>query len=232
MDTLILVLDLCGTFVFATSGAKAAKNHDLDLFGVLVLAFAAATAGGVVRDVVLGATPPASIGDSRYIAVSIVAGLLIFVREQVCEVFRQPVLLLDAAGLGIFVVAGTMKSLQYGLEPIAAVLLGVISGVGGGMLRDMLVSQVPSVLRGELYAAAALIAATIVVLGDATGAPAAVTAIVAAASCLVIRMLAIRNGWNLPRGGLANNMRWVRQDRAAGANIPRGPAQDGMPQNS
>lgn len=199
MDSLILVLDLCGTFVFALSGGKAAKNHDLDLFGVLVLSFAAATAGGITRDLMLGITPPASIADPRYIAVSIVAGLIIFTRHSFCDSFRSPVQILDAVGLGTFAVAGTMKALEFRLEPVAAILLGVLSGIGGGVLRDVLVNEIPSVLRGELYAVAALVAAVIVVIGHVVDAPAGITAVLASITCVALRLLAMRNGWNLPR---------------------------------
>src|SRR5690606_27711136 len=136
-----------------------------DLFGVLVLSFAASTSGGITRDVLIGAVPPAALVDWRYLAVSAVAGLLTFYRFSITERFHHPVLFFDAAGLALFAVTGAMKALSFGLAPITCVLLGMLTGIGGGMARDILVAQVPVVLRSELYAVAALAGAAVVVAG-------------------------------------------------------------------
>jgi uncharacterized membrane protein YeiH len=197
----VTLLDFIGTFAFAISGGLVAVRHRLDLFGVLVLSFAAATAGGLVRDVLLGATPPTSIVDWRYLAVSILAGLLTFYRHQQVERMRNPVQLFDAVGLALFAVLGAGKALAAGLGPVGAVMLGVLTGIGGGITRDVLVAEVPHVLRRELYAVAALAGAVVVVAGDAFGLPSAPVAVVGAVLCFTVRWLAIRRGWRLPVSG-------------------------------
>jgi uncharacterized membrane protein YeiH len=194
----ITLLDFIGTFAFAISGALVAVRHRLDLFGVLVLSFAAATAGGIVRDVLLGATPPTSIVDWRYLAVSMLAGLLTFYRYAQVERMRNPVQLFDAVGLALFAVLGANKALVAGLGPVGAIMLGVLTGIGGGIARDVLVAEVPHVLRRELYAVAALAGAAVVVVGDAFTLPPAPVAVVGAVLCFTVRWLAIRRGWRLP----------------------------------
>lgn len=194
----VLALDLVGTFAFAISGAMAGVRKQLDLFGVLVLSFAAATAGGIVRDTVIGATPPAALADWRYLAVSVLAGLVTFHAHERVERLRNPVQLTDAVGLGLFAVTGAAKALDHGLGPSGAILLGMLSGIGGGIVRDMLVAEIPGVLRRELYAVAALLGAACVVLGAALGWPRAPTAVAGALACFALRYLAIRRGWQLP----------------------------------
>ncbi len=197
----VTLLDFIGTFAFAISGALVATRHRLDLFGVLVLSFAAATAGGILRDLVLGATPPVSMVDWRYLAVSTLAGLLTFYRHAQVERMRNPVQLFDAAGLGLFAVIGADKALTAGLGPVGAVMLGILSGVGGGIARDVLVAKIPSVLRRELYAVAALVGALVVVVGHALALPGAPVAMVGAGLCFALRWMAIRRGWRLPVAG-------------------------------
>ncbi|MCC6440495.1 MAG: trimeric intracellular cation channel family protein [Rhodanobacteraceae bacterium] len=196
--SLVSLLDFAGTFAFAISGALVAVRHRLDLFGVLVLAFAAAAAGGILRDIALGATPPVALVDWRYAAVSIAAGLLTFFRHAQVERMRNPVQLFDAVGLGLFAVLGTSKALQAGLGPLGAIMLGILTGVGGGVVRDVLVAQIPGVLKRELYAVAALLGAVVVVAGDRADLPPAPVAIVGAVLCFILRWLAIRRGWRLP----------------------------------
>lgn len=198
---LVLALDLVGTFAFAISGATAGVRKRLDLFGVLVLAFAAATAGGIARDALIGATPPAALADWRYLVVSMIAGLATFYFSGLIERLRHPVQLFDAIGLGLFAVSGAGKALAFGLGPSGAVLLGIVSGIGGGIARDVLVVEVPAVLRRELYAVAALLGASCVVIGNALGLPAAPTAIAGAIACIALRLLAVHRGWQLPTAG-------------------------------
>ena len=196
----ITLIDFIGTFAFAISGALVATRNRLDLFGVLVLSFAAATAGGIVRDLVLGVMP-ASLVDWRYVAVSTLAGLLTFYRNTQVERMLNPVQLFDAAGLGLFAVLGADKALTAGLGPVGAVMLGVLSGVGGGIARDVLVAQVPSVLRRELYAVAALAGALVLVIGRRLDLPPVPVAVVGAGLCFALRWMAIRRGWRLPVSG-------------------------------
>lgn len=200
-DFLLLLADLIGTFVFALSGATVATRRQLDLFGVLVLSFAASSAGGICRDVLIGATPPAALRDWRYLAVAMSAGLITFFWAPLIERMKTPVRMFDAAGLGLFAVAGAQKALDYGLNPVMAALLGMLTGIGGGMLRDVLLAEVPMVLRADLYAIAALAGATVVVAGDAMGLPSAAVMFTGAVLCFVLRMLAVRRGWHLPVAG-------------------------------
>lgn len=198
METLPLVLDLAGTFVFALSGALAGVKRKLDLFGVLVLSFAAANAGGITRDVLIGAVPPAAISDWRYLVVSLVAGLITFYLSPAIVRLWSPVLLFDAAGLALFAVAGAQKSLDYGLNPVMATSLGMLTGIGGGMMRDVLLAEIPAMLRSELYAVAALAGAGVVVIGHLLQLPAVPIAIAGVALCFGLRVMAIRHGWQLP----------------------------------
>ncbi len=195
---LLPAFDLAGTFVFALSGALAAVRRRLDLFGVLVLAFAAATCGGIVRDLLIGAVPPAAISDWRYLAVSMVAGIVTFAFPPLINRMRNAVLLFDAAGLALFCVAGAQKALGFGLDPLMAALLGMLTGIGGGMARDMLLSNIPVVLRAEVYAVAALAGAGVVVLGDVLQFNSAVSACTGAGLCFTLRVAAMRYGWHLP----------------------------------
>jgi uncharacterized membrane protein YeiH len=198
LKTLVLTLDLVGTFVFALSGATAGVKRRLDIFGVLVLSFVAANSGGIVRDLLIGATPPAAISDWRYLVVSVAAGVLIFFWYPKVRHLRNPVLVFDGAGLALFCVAGAQKALVYGLAPWMAALLGMLTGVGGGVARDVLLSQVPAVLRAEVYAVAALAGAGVVVIGHVLGLPSAPMASAGAILCFALRMAAIRYDWHLP----------------------------------
>jgi uncharacterized membrane protein YeiH len=198
MHALVLALDLFGTFVFALSGAMAGVRHRLDIFGVLVVSFAAATAGGITRDVLIGAVPPASVADWRYIVVPLFAGLATFRWHRVIRRLRSPVLVFDAAGLSVFAVSGALKALAFGINPLAAVLLGMLTGIGGGMVRDILVAEVPTVLRAEVYAVAALAGAAVVIGGHLLHVPSTPAAVVGAVLCFGLRLGAIRRGWELP----------------------------------
>lgn len=200
--TLILVLDLCGTFAFAISGAMAGIRRRLDVFGLLVVAFAASSFGGIGRDVLIGATPPAALVDWRYLAVSLAAGLMAFFWSSAFERLRNPVRLLDAIGLAFFAVSGTQKALAFNLSPLMAALLGMLTGIGGGIARDVLLTEIPSVLRSDLYAVAALLGAAIVAGGSLLHFPTLLTAVCGGIVCFGLRMMAIRWGWHLPLAGL------------------------------
>lgn len=197
-SALVYALDLAGTFVFALSGAVAGVRNRLDLFGVLVLSFAAANTGGITRDLLIGAVPPGAVSDWSYLAVSVLAGLLTFFFPSRIRREWSPVLLLDAAGLALFAVTGASKALAHGLDPVMATLMGMLTGIGGGMARDLLLVQVPAVLRADLYAVAALAGAAVVVTAAVLQLPAAPSAVVGAGLCFALRVLAIRNRWQLP----------------------------------
>ncbi|HLU60912.1 MAG TPA: trimeric intracellular cation channel family protein [Gammaproteobacteria bacterium] len=198
MSAFLLILDLAGTFVFAISGATIGVRRRLDLFGVLVLSFAASTAGGVARDLLIGAVPPVALIDWRYLAASAAAGLITFYRFQLVDRLEQPVLISDAAGLSLFAVTGALKALSFGLGPVSCILLGMLTGIGGGMLRDILVARIPMVLRAELYAIAALVGAGVTVIGVHLELPRVPVIVAGALSCFTLRFMAIRYGWRLP----------------------------------
>ena len=203
MDKLPIVLDLTGTFVFALSGALAGTKRGLDLFGVMVLSFAAGNSGGITRDLLIGAVPPGAVGDWRYLGVSLVAGLVTFYFSPVIVRMSNAVLVFDAAGLALFAVAGSSKALSFGLNPVMATVLGMVTGIGGGMVRDVLLAEIPIVLRADLYAVAALAAAAIVVVGHVFELPVAPVTAVALISCFLLRLMAIKRGWRLPVAKLA-----------------------------
>ena len=198
-SVLLTVLDLVGIFVFAISGGLVAVRKELDIFGVLVLAGTTGLGGGFLRDVLIGDVPPAALADWRYLLVPVAAGLVTFWfhptlgrRERLVNVF-------DAAGLALFCVVGALKALDYGLGPVPAALMGMLTAIGGGILRDLLAGRVPVVLRGELYATPALLGAAIAVVGVGAGVDPSLVAVPAALVCLVWRLLAMRRGWNAPR---------------------------------
>jgi uncharacterized membrane protein YeiH len=196
---LLTALDLVGTFVFGLSGAVAAAKRGLDVFGILVLSVVAATTGGIIRDVLIGAIPPATLVDWRYLAISLAAGILTFYRLTVIDRLQSPVQLFDAAGLAIFAVSGAQKALAYGLDPPMAALLGMLTGIGGGMARDIMLTEIPTVLRAELYAVAALAGAVVVVVGESFNLPSTATTLAGVVICLGLRLGSIYRGWHLPK---------------------------------
>jgi uncharacterized membrane protein YeiH len=205
-----LVLDLCGTFVFALSGAAAGIKQKFDLFGVLVLSFVAANFGGIIRDLLIGAVPPPGIADWRYIAVPALAGLAAFFWSELLDRIRGAVQIFDAAGLALFAVAGAEKALNFHLGPVTAVLLGMLTGIGGGMVRDVLSAEVPSVFRGNIYAVAALIGAAVVVVGRMLNFPSTADTLAGAVICFGLRYFAVRRSWQLP---IAGERRWTAKPR-------------------
>ena len=197
---LLLALDLTGTFAFALNGSLTAlRMARLDIVGVVALGMITALGGGIIRDVLLDSLPPATFSDWRYLAVAAGGGLITFVFGRRLERLNMPITVLDAVGLSLFAVTGASKATVLGLGPAQAVILGTITGVGGGTLRDVLVQRIPAVLRSELYAIPALVGAAITVLGSQLlGGYRPATAIGAAAVCFGIRMLGVRFGLNAP----------------------------------
>ncbi len=196
--SLLLILDLIGTFVFAISGASVGIARRLDLFGTLVLSFVAGNIGGVTRDILIGSVPPAAISDVRYFLVSLLAGGVTFYWSPAINRLRTVVLMFDAAGLALFAVSGAQKALAFGLNPVMAALLGMLTGIGGGMARDLLVAEIPTVLRADIYAVAALAGAAVVVIGEQFHVAPIVTTTAGALLCFVLRVIAIYRDWNLP----------------------------------
>ena len=198
----LVTLDLVGIFVFAISGALVGVRKDLDVFGVLVLGGTTGLGGGFLRDVLIGATPPAALADWRYLLVAVVAGLVTFCFHGALGRMERQVSVFDAFGLSLFCVAGALKALDYGLGPIPAALMGMVTGIGGGMVRDVLAGRVPVVFRGELYAIPALAGGGVAVVGERADLPVAAVAVTGALVCLVWRLLALWRDWQapMPRG--------------------------------
>ncbi|BBE35932.1 trimeric intracellular cation channel family protein [Sphingosinicella microcystinivorans] len=200
LGPVVLWADLAGIFVSALGGALLAVRHKLDVFGVFVLAIVTGLAGGMARDVLIGATPVAALANTLYLPSALAAGAVVFFGHRVIERASQPVMLFDAMALGFFAVAGARKALTYGIDPLPAVLLGVLTAVGGGALRDVLLAEVPRVLKvGELYALAAMLGATIVVAGDALNLPSTLVGIAGALGTFALRMVSVRFGLTAPR---------------------------------
>ena len=194
----MLVLDGIGTLAFALSGGLLGVRKGFDLFGVLFLAVVAAVAGGMTRDVLIGATPPVAITEMRYFAIAAGGGLITFHWAPQVAQWRRGVLLLDAVGLALFAVVGTQRAIAYGIHPAMAPLIGMLTGIGGGMLRDVLASATPFVLRGELYAFAALAGGAVVATGHVVDGPRTLVALLGAAVCLFLRLMAMYRGWHAP----------------------------------
>ncbi len=196
---LFTFLDLAGTFAFAISGAVAARNRGLDWFGVCAIAFAVACGGGVLRDLCIGAVPPAGIADWRYLAVAMAAASMALAADAVVVRLAQPVVLFDSIGLGLFAVTGAQKALAFGQNAEVAILLGMVTAVGGGVVRDVLLNRVPVILRREIYASAALLAAAVEVAGERLGWQSSARTWTALAVCFALRYLSVHYRWHLPR---------------------------------
>jgi uncharacterized membrane protein YeiH len=199
-NKLLLSVDLAGTFLFAVEGALIALPKNLDLLGVLVLAFSTALVGGIIRDVLIGASPPASLRDWRYATTAFAGGAIVFFLHPYIRAIPGAVILtLDAAALALFAVAGTEKALLYKMHPFIAVLLGAVTAVGGGTVRDVLLAQIPNVLRSDIYATAALAGALVMVAATRLKMRPALAAVSGGSVCFLLRIISVWQRWNLPR---------------------------------
>jgi uncharacterized membrane protein YeiH len=195
-----IAADIAGTMVFAVEGAMAAVNGNLDLLGIVVLAFCTALGGGIIRDILLGALPPASLRDWRYPTIVFTGAVLVFfLHHFVRAIPVTAIQVLDAAGLAIFAVAGTMKAMQHRMNLRVAVMLGTITGVGGGTIRDVLLNQVPTVLRFEVYATAALVGSVCLIAARKLRFSSKTAAALGAVTCFLLRVISLWKHWNLPR---------------------------------
>lgn len=199
-DFLLLLIDLLGVFVFAVEGAMAGIRAELDLLGVLVVSFATALGGGMIRDVLIGAIPPNSVRDWRYPATAFLGGTAVFFFYQFFqEIPSQLMITLDAMGLALCAIAGAGKAIEFGINPMLSILMGAVTGVGGGTIRDILLNRVPGVLQSDVYAAAALAGALVVVIGLKLKIPRGAVMTAGAAVCFALRMVAVWRHWNLPK---------------------------------
>src|SRR2546428_6966476 len=193
-----LILNLVGTFAFGLSGVIMAVRKKMDLFGVLVISVATGLGGGIMRDIILGHVPPTTLVDWRYLAAAGVAGLLVFFDFRQIVKWSRFVTAFDAAGLAIFTVTGTTIALAAQLNPVPAALLGMLTGIGGGALRDILAAEVPLVLRSEVYAVASLLGAIMITLANQTGVLGTPAEILSALATFVLPMVYSWRGWKIP----------------------------------
>jgi len=199
---LVVGADVAATVLFALEGAIASIAVRLDLFGVLTVAFATALGGGITRDAVVGATPVRALRFKRYPVAAFAAGLAVFVfASEAREIPEWLIVTLDAAGLGLFAVAGAKVGLDRDLNGVSATMLGVLTAIGGGVIQALLLGEVPPVLREHIYASAALVGAALTVFGIRRGGDPARLMALGALACFALRMLAYWQDWNLPTIG-------------------------------
>lgn len=192
------VLDWVGTLVFALSGGLLGVKKQFDLFGVLFLSFVVSVAGGMMRDILIGAVPPAAITEIHYFSIAICGGIITFFWASRVARYQRLILLLDAVGLGLFAVLGAKKAIDHGIHPVMAAVMGMLTGIGGGMTRDVLAGDIPFVLRSDIYAVAALAAGATVSLGHALGVAPTSAILTGAGACIFLRVMAIYRGWRAP----------------------------------
>lgn len=197
---LSVLVDLVASFLFAVEGATAAVSGGLDFFGLLVLAFSTALVGGVVRDLLIGAVPPQAIRDWRYSAAAFTGAFAVFFLHRYLQLVPFKVMTsLDAACLALFAVAGTEKALAYQIHPFIATLMGTITAVGGGTVRDVLLAQIPRVLHADVYATAAMAGSTVMVVSRKLGLRPVPSAVLGGLVCFGLRMVSVWQHWSLPR---------------------------------
>lgn len=197
---MLLAFDLIGTFVFASSGAFLARKVRLDLFGAFVLSLAAGTAGGVIRDILVGFTPPVALTEWRYAVVAAIATAAVALKGEFLETrLNRPITVFDAFGLGLFATTGTWRALDGSLPVVTALFIGVVTAVGGGVVRDMLVARVPVVLRREIYALAAAVGSALVIAAHVMEIDRAVGGVAAVGVTASLRLLAAYKAWSLPK---------------------------------
>ncbi|SHJ77222.1 Uncharacterized membrane protein YeiH [Malonomonas rubra DSM 5091] len=196
---LLYLLDLIGTIAFAASGALAGVRRGMDLFGVLVLGMVTAIGGGTLRDLLLGDLPPFCLRNETYLWLPVATALLVFISHRFLPKIEQPLLYLDAVGLGTFVVIGTGKAIAFQTGPLGAVLMGVMTGTAGGVIRDVLSNEIPLIMRREIYASACILGGGLLVMLRHLGMTENLSLLLSATSVILLRLMAIRYNWSLPK---------------------------------
>ncbi|QWV98822.1 trimeric intracellular cation channel family protein [Geomonas nitrogeniifigens] len=199
-QAIIYALDLLGTVAFAASGALAGVRRGMDLLGIIVLGIVTATGGGVIRDVLLNDTPPFCFKNELYLYLAVAASIVVFLTPRSFERMNRAMLLLDALGLGTFLVIGTSKALQFNLGLMGAIIMGVMTATCGGLVRDLLSNEIPLILQREIYASACVVGGALFYFLHQTTLPSQVNLTVSALTVITIRCTAIMKGWQLPRG--------------------------------
>jgi len=196
---LLYLFDLLGTFAFAISGAVAGVRKNFDLYGIIVLALVTAVGGGTIRDVLVGRIPPFIFTDINYFLISIAAALITFFFHKYVEKKYKLLLIMDAIGLGVFTVIGISVGLQYNIGYFGAVVMGVMTGTFGGMIRDVLQKEVPLVLQKEIYASACIIGGIVFVVFDILKINNVLNVAISGVAVFLIRFVAIQKNWHLPK---------------------------------
>jgi uncharacterized membrane protein YeiH len=199
-NTLLFAADMAGTLLFGIEGAEAAISGNLDLLGLMVLAFSTALAGGIFRDLLIGAIPPSSLRDWRYSSMAFAGAIIVFFSYRFVQgIPGDVILVLDAAGLALFAVAGTEKALLYEMHPFIAILLGTVTAVGGGTVRDIFLARVPNVLHADIYATAAMAGAAVMIASRKLKLSPTWAAILGGVTCFALRLVSAWRHWNLPK---------------------------------
>jgi uncharacterized membrane protein YeiH len=198
LDPLLISLDIMGTVVFAITGLLAASRHHLDLFGAVVLAMVTAIGGGTLRDLILN-VPVFWLSQTEYIYITVVTTLLVAVYRRTHVIPVQVLLFLDALGLAVFTIIGAQKALSLGYSDVIAIMMGIMTGVVGGMIRDILVGEVPLILRKEIYATASFLGASVYVLAIAWLDSAWLVIVLSMGATLSARLGGVFLGWRLPK---------------------------------
>jgi uncharacterized membrane protein YeiH len=196
---LIYILDIIGTFAFAISGALVASNKKFDLFGVIIIAFATAVGGGMMRDILINAHPINWIGDLNYIWTILAAVVFTFLFKSKIAPLSKTMFLFDTIGIGVFTLLGTQKGLAYDLHPFIAVVMGMVSSVMGGVTRDVLTNKIPLIFKKEIYASACLAGGTVYLITNHFQLPQNVQYIATVVTVIVIRILAVKFHLELPK---------------------------------
>ncbi|MDX2362644.1 MAG: trimeric intracellular cation channel family protein [Crocinitomicaceae bacterium] len=194
----IFVFDVIGTFVFAISGVMAAVERKFDLFGAIILGFVTAVGGGTMRDVLIGATPVGWMNNDLYVWIILSSIPVAYFFSKILRLLRTTFLMFDTIGIGVFTILGIEKSLAIGLSPLVALMMGVVSAVFGGVLRDVLSGQVPLIFRHEIYAFACVFGGVVYLTFKHFGAQPELSLVVSILTVITMRLMAIRKGWSIP----------------------------------
>lgn len=196
---MIYILDLLGTFVFAITGGLKAVKYNLDILGIIVLSIIVGVGGGVIRDLILGYNPPNVFRDEIYLIVCLAAGLLVFFFSYLIERKIRFLLIFDAVGLGVFALIGANRAASYDMGPLGVIMMGTITATGGGLLRDVLVREIPIIIKKDFYASAALVGCIFYLIADHYQLPNLIKIVMPILITTSLRLTAIIFNINLPK---------------------------------